>query len=249
MRVKIVKQVRQSISIQIGTNCEIIVKAPVYVTNSYIKKFLSKHKKWITRRVSLCKETIVLYNKKDSWPLWGQFYNVSLVNSQSINNKLSNFDKSGAQNSYSHNTSSKIYGQYLTFDGQNKKFIIAKSLYKKSKPEFRQIVYNFYKDLLRPKLEARVRVYLGLIRQDFNNLYIRNSSRRWGSCSVLKNLNFSFRLAWVPIELLDYVVAHEVAHLVYMNHSKAFWALVERMDKHYKKHRKELRKWEHIKVV
>lgn len=56
---------------------------------------------------------------------------------------------------------------------------------------------------------------------------IRDTVSRWGSCSAKGHLNFSWRLILAPPEVLDYVAAHEVAHLIEMNHSKAFWALVE----------------------
>ena len=56
---------------------------------------------------------------------------------------------------------------------------------------------------------------------------IRDTRSRWGSCSSKGHLNFSWRLILAPPEILDYVAAHEVAHLIEMNHSRAFWKLVE----------------------
>lgn len=55
---------------------------------------------------------------------------------------------------------------------------------------------------------------------------VRDTRTRWGSCSTQGRLNFSWRLILAPETVLDYVVAHEVAHLVEMNHSRRFWALV-----------------------
>lgn len=57
---------------------------------------------------------------------------------------------------------------------------------------------------------------------------IRDTRSRWGSCSARGHLNFSWRLILAPPEVLDYVAAHEVAHLIEMNHSPAFWAQVEK---------------------
>lgn len=59
-------------------------------------------------------------------------------------------------------------------------------------------------------------------------LSIRDQSSRWGSCSSAGRLNFNWRLILAPGFVLDYVAAHEVAHLVEMNHSPAFWRTVER---------------------
>lgn len=58
---------------------------------------------------------------------------------------------------------------------------------------------------------------------------LRDTRSRWGSCTSAGALNFSWRLAMAPPEVLDYVAAHEAAHLVEMNHSPAFWAVVERI--------------------
>lgn len=60
----------------------------------------------------------------------------------------------------------------------------------------------------------------------FARVTIKDMVSRWGSCSRRGNLNFNYRLLFLPPELVDYVVVHEVCHLREMNHSRAFWALV-----------------------
>ncbi len=73
--------------------------------------------------------------------------------------------------------------------------------------------------------DQKVRM-IGLAR---GKITIRDTRSRWGSCSPSGNLNFSWRLILAPDPVLDYVVAHEVAHLVEHNHSPAFWAVVDRL--------------------
>lgn len=75
----------------------------------------------------------------------------------------------------------------------------------------------------------------------FNRVAFRDQKSRWGSCSRLRNLNFNWRLIMAPIEVIDYVVVHELCHLAQMNHSPRFWALVERTMPNHKTHRRWLR--------
>lgn len=65
-------------------------------------------------------------------------------------------------------------------------------------------------------------------------IQMRDTKSRWGSCSPDQSLNFSWRLIFAPYEALDYLVAHEVAHLTHMNHGPQFWALCEELSADYK---------------
>ena len=65
------------------------------------------------------------------------------------------------------------------------------------------------------------------IKKTVNRITIRDTRTRWGSCSFKGCLSFSWRLILAPPEILDYVVAHEVAHLTHMNHSREFWDAVD----------------------
>lgn len=71
---------------------------------------------------------------------------------------------------------------------------------------------------------------------------MRDTKGRWGSCSSDGNLNFSWRLAMAPLAVLDYVAAHEAAHLIEMNHGPRFWALVEGLRPDWRDQRVWLRR-------
>lgn len=75
----------------------------------------------------------------------------------------------------------------------------------------------------------------------YNKIAVRDQLSRWGSCSSSKNLNFSWRLMLAPLETMDYVIIHELAHTKQMNHSKQFWDIVEACMPDYKTHRKWLK--------
>jgi len=70
---------------------------------------------------------------------------------------------------------------------------------------------------------------------------ISSAKTRWGSCSADGTLNFTWRLVMAPLEVVDYVVLHELAHLRIKNHAPRFWKFVESLDADFKSHRKWLR--------
>ncbi len=83
-------------------------------------------------------------------------------------------------------------------------------------------------------LRRAVTQHSGTLRLPAPPITLRDPKTRWGSCSSRKTLSLSWRLILAPPAVLDYVAAHEVAHLVEMNHSQRFWTLVERLSPAYR---------------
>ncbi|MBP6880316.1 M48 family metallopeptidase [Candidatus Saccharibacteria bacterium] len=100
--------------------------------------------------------------------------------------------------------------------------------------------YKRDKERARDLIDAKLDLWNAHYQFDFNQVAIRDQSSRWGSCSSLKNLNFNWKLLYLPEKLIDYVVVHELCHLKEQNHSKNFWALVAETTPDYKKLRKQL---------
>ncbi len=92
------------------------------------------------------------------------------------------------------------------------------------------------KKTLLPMLEALAREH-GF---HFNKATIRLQRSRWGSCSKAGNISLNAKLLFLPQELVRYVIVHELAHLKEMNHSAAFWRVVERCDADYGDHRRAM---------
>lgn len=88
---------------------------------------------------------------------------------------------------------------------------------------------GYLKELARHRLSEAVTHYSACLGRSHTRLTLRDTRSRWGSCSSRGALMFSWRLVMAPPEVLDYVAAHEVAHLAEMNHAPAFWAIVERI--------------------
>jgi predicted metal-dependent hydrolase len=96
-------------------------------------------------------------------------------------------------------------------------------------PHIERRVLDFIRREARADLEAASRKYAAQANVKIKRLTIRDQSSRWGSCSTTGALSYSWRLILAPPFVLDYLAAHEVAHLVEMNHSPRFWKLLERL--------------------
>ena len=84
---------------------------------------------------------------------------------------------------------------------------------------------------------------------EYNRIAIRNQKTRWGSCSSNKNLNFNYKIVFLPYELAEYLVVHELCHLKHFNHSKDFWGLVEVFCPNYKSHQNILKNFKITKEM
>lgn len=100
---------------------------------------------------------------------------------------------------------------------------------------------GFLKALARDRLAVASDRYAVQIGRSYARISIRDTRSRWGSCSARGGLMYSWRLIMAPSEVLDYVAAHEVAHLQEMNHSAAFWKVVEGLMPDYQTPRRWLR--------
>jgi predicted metal-dependent hydrolase len=90
-------------------------------------------------------------------------------------------------------------------------------------------VAAWLKVLARDRLAAASGRYAELVGRNYSSLALRDTRSRWGSCSPDGRLMYSWRLILAPPSVLDYVAAHEVAHLVELNHSAAYWAVVSQI--------------------
>ena len=96
------------------------------------------------------------------------------------------------------------------------------------KPVGPQVV-GLLKTLARDRLVAASDRYSAQIGRRYDRIALRDTRSRWGSCSSQGTLSYSWRLIMAPPDVLNYVAAHEVCHLDQMNHSRAFWSLVEQI--------------------
>lgn len=105
----------------------------------------------------------------------------------------------------------------------------------------RAVFEQWYRKQARLFLTERVELYARQHGLRYQSIRISGAKTRWGSCGAKGTLNFSWRLAMAPIEVIDYVVVHELAHLEVKNHSRKYWERVEQMMPDYKRRRQWLK--------
>ncbi|MCC7429912.1 M48 family metallopeptidase [bacterium] len=101
----------------------------------------------------------------------------------------------------------------------------------------KELLTNFYIKKAKEIFTLKVSFYSQKMNLQVNKIFIKNQKSRWGSCSVLGNINLNWRLLFAPEKIIDYVIVHELCHLKEMNHSKKFWELVGKEIPNYKESR------------
>ena len=112
--------------------------------------------------------------------------------------------------------------------------------------EIKQALQRFYKENIIHYLTEKTNHYCSLFNVDYKKITIKEVSSIWGSCTRDNKLNFNTKLVLAPKEVVDYVVLHEVSHIIQKNHSSRFWALVARHDQYFREHRRWLKKNQHL---
>ena len=92
-----------------------------------------------------------------------------------------------------------------------------------SSSQIKNYCLKWYREEAKRIIERRAVLYAHQMGVEYKELKITNAEHQLGSCTSRKTLNFSWRLVMAPLVVVDYVVAHELTHLVHMNHSKRFW--------------------------
>lgn len=149
------------------------------------------------------------------------------------------------------NLNAVVRAPYFVSDAEITEFVnshndwLAKTIQKKQKfinrtqvgDEKKQEMIKYSKEII-PK---RVEHYSSLMNLSPANVKITSAKKRFGSCSSNNSLCFSFYLADYPIEAIDYVVVHELAHIVHRNHGREFYSLIEKYLPDYKEREKLLK--------
>jgi len=107
---------------------------------------------------------------------------------------------------------------------------------RKDKEKAKNLFIEFYKIKLREKITPLLETFTTQLDLDYHHIKIMDLQNRWASCSNNKNLNFHWKCAMAPLDVLSYIVVHELVHLIHMNHTKDFWNEIDKIMPHYQQH-------------
>lgn len=212
----------RSLRLHVDKSGQVVVSAPTLTPNFIIEKFVHDHQDWIKKRQTEIAAKIP--NQNSQITIFGQAYQLIFGYQEKLATGFSL-----QQNQLFYNNS-----QYLLKPKTSLQ--LNKTEQKKLEHFLRQTIHQYLSQrtlILHQKM---------LITKPLGRITVKDQSSRWGSCSAAGNLNFNYHLVHYEPAIIDYVIIHELAHLVHLNHSSAFWALVAKYDGQYQLHRRALKK-------
>ncbi|WP_053956869.1 M48 family metallopeptidase [Inediibacterium massiliense] len=210
------KSDRKTFEIRIEPPDLVILKAPKKAKEEDIIKILKRKEKWIRNKLQLLKKINCLqkqYINGENFLYLGKNYLLKIIINSTVKNS--------------------------TVEGIDQNLVV--TMKENDQQALKDIVINWYAQKALEKIVERVNDFQKYFEVKPNKITIKNQKTRWGSCSSKRNLNFNFRIIIAPIEIIDYLVVHEMCHLIHMDHSKNFWGLVESIIPDYKKRREWLK--------
>ena len=209
---ELIRSKRKTVSISITRDAKVIVKVPLKFPAKEIDRIIEEKKSWIIRNKSRVLERI---RKKESINLsvGGQF--LFLGESYTISTDYNE-------------KSIKI---------KNRLLVIPSELMENIETALAEWCRKQGKIILKKRLEELSHL-TGI---KYSGCSITGAKSRWGSCSYKNRINLSWRLILANKRAIDYVIIHELCHVLHKNHSKAFWQEVEKHMPDYKNHKKWLK--------
>ena len=211
----------RQLRLHVDRDGSLVVTAPPFVTRAVIEKFIQQNAGWIKKHQDKRAQSIP--TQGGQFALFGHNYRLEFGYRPQL--------PSGWQ----------VVDECLFYN--NSRYLLAPKTEPTLTPPEKASLERFGRQTIRayivkrlPQLHAQMK-----IPQPFARITIKDQGTRWGSCSSDNNLNFNWRLVHYPPEVIDYVLIHELAHMVHLDHSARFWALVAKYDGQYKLHQRQLR--------
>lgn len=212
---------RKTLSIKIEAPRIITVIAPMGLSEEKIIELVKTKSKWVVKKLFDMEEMQYLRKDKqyingESFSYMGRNYSLQIVFDQNKITPEGKLDK----------------GKIYVYTNNNDEDVIKGAL------------INLYMEKAKENIEERIEYYQPYFDLKPSKIIIKDQKKCWGSCNRNRELRFNFRCIMTPSTVLDYIVVHEMCHMVHMNHSKDFWNLVESILPDYKERRQLLKNTE-----
>lgn len=188
---------RKTLSLSVMKDGNVVVKAPIGMRNETINHFVEEKQAWIRDKLFLINKTKVKFDDV-------VHYQRFLLYGNKYSLILDNVKKIETNDKFQIIMPQKI-----------------------DREKILKTLKNWYKKIAKQILDDRLKFIESRIKLKSSLLRISDSKGRWGSCNSKGVITFNFRVIMLPPAIIDYVIIHELCHLVEMNHSKNFWKLVE----------------------
>lgn len=208
---QIIRSKRKTVALLIKPDGSLIVRAPLRISERSIREFVEKNSRWVHKKQA---EALAALPPSPKQYAPGETF-MYLGNAYPLE----------------------------IVKGQRRPLILGEyfQLAQSAEGNARLVFERWYRAQAREIFCERVNFYASQYDFQYKKIGITSARTRWGSCSANGSLNFSWRLILAPMEAVDYVVIHELVHTVVHNHSKQFWAKVQKILPDYKERRKWLR--------
>ncbi len=198
MKPIIIKKDIKNINLRVKPNGEVALSVPLKTTNEHIAYVLNKRHDWIESKLAFykCKNIAVRYEyvSGEDCKFLGRHYRLKVTQS--------------------HKESVKLKGRYLNLLVKNKSNLIRKEA----------LVKQWYYDKAEQYFKKVLAKYQPIVNKEIKQVRIRKMKTRWGSCNPEKSyINLNSELIKAPIQCIEYVIFHELAHLIHPNHDKGFY--------------------------
>ena len=208
---KIERSARKTLSVSVSADGEVIVKAPLKLPESEIYRFLNDKRSWIESKL---KKADMVQN---------QFNDIIEYRQILLFGKR-----------YYGYFSSQVSKITLT----DNKILIPTKI---KQDQLHKKITNWYKKMADDYLVRRTREVSALINIMPSGIKCTGSRGRWGACNSSRQIFLNWRCVMLPNRLIDYVIVHELAHILELNHSPRFWAVVGQILPDFKERRQELK--------
>ncbi len=212
----IIRTNRRSLSLTISKNGELIVRAPKRLSMEYIYSFIKQKEKWILNKQNNIKNSNL---QNYNFINGSEYLFCGKVYRKIEINKLKDIEIADDNIFFPAN-----------LDGYQTKIIAVK----------------WYTNLTKEILKNRVEYFANIMQVDFSAIKIDNSKTRWGSCNQNGVIKFNLRLSMLPHKVIDYIIIHELSHLIEFNHSKNFYRIIESVMVDYKKYKQMLKDYNFV---